>query len=90
MVEKSIMAVKLKKDGERELTIVDPVENDDDIMNCTLVDCEDSSEDDDKDDEDDLADSAVGAADFLYIYEHDEFMVQGLMGLVDMTEVDNL
>jgi hypothetical protein len=59
-------------------------------VNCALVDCEESSEDDDKDDEDDLEDSVEGAANCFYIHEHDEFMVQGLMGLVNMTEFYDL
>jgi hypothetical protein len=59
-------------------------------VNCDLVDCEDSSEDDDKDDEDDLEYSSEGATDRFYIHEHDEFMVQGLIVIVNVTEFYDL
>jgi hypothetical protein len=83
MVQNSIMTVKMKQDGERELTIVNQAENDDDFVNCDLDYCEDSVDDDD--------DSPVSdrvMADRFYIHEHDETVVLGLMGLIDIMMFD--
>jgi hypothetical protein len=71
MAQNSIMTVKLKQDGERELTIVDPAEHYDDSVNCDLDDCEDSV-----DNEDDTP-------------EHDDTMLLGLLGCINMMTFDD-
>jgi hypothetical protein len=79
MVQKSIMTVKIKQGGEREVTIIDLLENDADSVNCALDDCEESV-----DNEDDYLDSDEVMADRFHVHEHDDAVVLGVLGLIDM------
>jgi hypothetical protein len=84
MVQKSVMAVKMKQDGEREVTIVNPAENNEDFMNFALGDCEDSVYD-----EDDSLDSDEVMVDRFYVHKHGETLVLGLLDVIDITIFDN-
>jgi hypothetical protein len=82
MVQNSIITVQQQKDGRHELTIVDPPENDDllagQVDYCVIAGDEGGGLWDEGDeDEAEFVDHA-----------HDESMVSGLMGMIDMTLFD--
>jgi hypothetical protein len=83
MVQKIIMAFKRKEDGKMELTIVDQPNSDGDVQ--SQIDCcDDHVIDEDVEEQEDINNFGF------HSLEHDESMVLGLIGLIDMTLIDEL
>lgn len=86
MVKDSIMTVVNKINGERELTIVDPPENSEEVqaqLNATARFAEEEAERDD-DGHDNVDDVDGETPDGFQSSEFDESIVLGLFGLVEM------